>query len=87
MLLMKSRFKQRNMKVASLFECHLNINLVSLFVSEGANQILVGKLRSQTHGKSDVAKTRQSFTHKRCHHSGTHAVASQVYTFKVAFLC
>ena len=50
-------------KAASLFERHLNIDPLSLFESEGANQSLVPAEHSlATRGKSDVAMTRQSFT-------------------------
>ena len=41
-------------KAASLFECHLDIDLVSLFEREGANQSCIANIRLQTHGKSDV---------------------------------
>ena len=54
-------------KAASLFECHLNIDLVSLFKREGANQSCIANICLQTHGKSDVAVTHQSYQNECCH--------------------
>ena len=53
--------------MASLFECHLNIDLVLLFKREGANQSCIANIRLQTDGKSDVAVIHQSYQNECCH--------------------